>query len=141
MGPSRIAIDNATAFPTAEIGELVHFVFDGRPLPRRVAVRYYRKRDGEIIGQSKEATRLVRIAFPLVHYPETFEYRELGTPAWTVYDWREHLVAMLAHEAKHIEDFGASERAAELHAIAELRRYRIEHPLRFLVTWARTWSW
>lgn len=139
MRRSGITVENATTYPTTEIAELVHFVFEGRPRPKRVQVRF-RRRDDDVYGLTSPAGGTVRaIVFA---ERETVDHRYpglAGAPRYTTYDWREELVTTLAHEAVHVEDPAATELEAERRAVAELRRYRLEHPLRAL--WVRLRPW
>lgn len=134
-----ITIENATTFPTAEIAELVRFVFEGRPRPKRVQVRF-RRRDDDVYGLTSPAGGTVRAIVFAERETVDHHYPDLaGAPTYTTYDWREELVTTLAHEAVHVAAAGTSELEAERHAVSELRRYRLEHPLRAI--WVRLRSW
>lgn len=136
----HMTLDNATVYPTSTIGELARWVFADRPRPKRIEVRAFdRRRDRDTYGLTSPAGGTVRVRM-IEGWPSEHCYPDLaGAPTYTTYDWREELVVTLAHEAVHVADPAASELEAERHAVAELRRYRLEHPLR--AAWVRMRPW
>lgn len=85
-------------------------------------------------AKAHPATRyLVRLRLPAAlrsrGYPKSYRYPQLKTaPSITVCDWRERLVALVAHEAFHVRQFREglrrSEVAAERWAESVLRAWR-----------------
>jgi hypothetical protein len=66
-------------------------------------------------------TYLIRLMLPSIPrnrgYPVTYRYRGLRTAPWiTVEDWHERLVALAAHEARHIGQFRDGSRRSEVQA-------------------------
>jgi hypothetical protein len=64
---------------------------------------------------------LVRLKVPAVFrnraYPRTYRYERRKTAPWiTVGDWRERLVALVAHEAFHVHQFREGLRRSEVQA-------------------------
>jgi hypothetical protein len=64
---------------------------------------------------------LVRLRLPRAlrnrDYPKTFRYPRLKTAPWiTVGDWRERLLALVAHEACHVRQFRGGHRRSEVQA-------------------------
>ncbi len=68
-----------------------------------------------------ETTFLVRLSLPATlrnrAYPKTYRYWNRKTAPWiTVRDWRERLVALVAHEACHVRQFREGLRRSEVEA-------------------------
>jgi len=68
-----------------------------------------------------ETTFLVKLSLPATlrnrAYPKTYRYWNRKTAPWiTVRDWRERLVALVAHEACHVRQFREGLRRSEVEA-------------------------
>ena len=68
-----------------------------------------------------ETTFLVKLSLPATlrnrAYPKTYRYWNRKTAPWiTVHDWRERLVALVAHEACHVRQFREGSRRSEVEA-------------------------
>lgn len=129
---SRLVFRNRTGYPDAEVKQLVRFAFADLDLPRPYSIlvrvdytRVTRRRaaEGDQYGASGHAYNYVFVA-PDVPAGAAYEVRlflakpdvfptlwhdraRAPLPIGMLADWREALVAIAAHEGKHIEEYQA----------------------------------
>ena len=134
----RVRILNGTPYPADELRRVLFWVLDVAPArPARIEVRIRARETGTIATTSPLGNTVhIGLAQPQ-WYPNEHHYPELrGAPRYTVYDWREDLVVMVAHELEHVAG-GADELEAEHAAVRALRAWRHEHPIAFARGWIR----
>lgn len=134
-------VRNTSGYPDDEVRELVEYACEGMPMtrvcvnvkrqgPRR---RSFGRAYNGVPGPSNApptAEYLVTVALPDEFDGVTFNAERRGSrwPVYRTHDWRELLVVVAAHEAKHVEQFRdgrpLSEVACEHWARHRLSRYR-----------------
>lgn len=140
-----MVIRNMSDYPDEEVRRLVKFAVSEVDM-RRVCVKVKNARNRRFRGMAYDcvpfrksappsSTRLVTIG---LGSPDVFPFLMNGwmsdrarMPKMEIRDWRDLLVAIAAHEAKHIEQFKEgirnSEVACETFAAYMLRRFREEN--------------
>jgi hypothetical protein len=139
-----MVIRNTSDYPTEEVRELVRFAARDVDM-RRVCVNVKNVRSHATSGMAYWGVPLISNAPPSSEYlvtlrigsPDRFPCEHVypgksaslrGWPRVELEDWREGLVHIAAHEAKHIEQYrehlSASELRCEHFAASVLRSYR-----------------
>jgi len=129
----RIRVGDEIRADHEEIRRLVVEGFDGVDRAGvEVQVRRARRQGESFTGRAyftlpsrprphPETTFLVKLSLPATlrnrAYPKTYRYWNRKTAPWiTVHDWRERLVALVAHEACHVRQFREGLRRSEVEA-------------------------
>src|SRR5207244_13007923 len=131
--PVRIRVGEEIRADHEEIRRLVVEGFDGVDRAGvEVQVRRARRQGESFTGRAyftlpsrprphPETTFVVKLSLPATlrnrAYPKTYRYWNRKTAPWiTVRDWRERLVALVAHEACHVRQFREGLRRSEVEA-------------------------
>jgi hypothetical protein len=144
MARGRFTVRNTSQYPTEEIRSLVRFATSELDM-RGVCVNVRNNKRGALAGRAYYSVPSFSNAPPNAEHlvtlrigaPERFPHEghmhryNSGSGRWPEYvceDWREGLIAIAAHEGKHIDQFRSgtkhSELACETFAAYMLRRYR-----------------
>lgn len=138
----RVRILNRTGYPDPKLQGVVYWVMNEAPSrPRTISIGI-RKRDTGITATAYLDRQVVEIGLAKPGwfwkgggYPNDHRYPGVkGAPPYTAYDWREELVAMLAHELMHVAG-EMSELESDRAAVRALRVWRHEHPVNSITLW------